>query len=290
MLNLPPLLFVFAQTSPVHKSLNACIKVYEFFQDFYIGTHHMDVLLLNRRNSYDFTFQTGFLKTFYDIACEYLRGNRALYESWVPRVTKCSPGYGITDDEGRYVASRAGGVDCGLCRAGTFSRYLLDSKGETHTCELCSTGSYQGLSGETMCLPCEPGRVADVRGAAECRRCSPGTYADLPGMSECQPCGNGTAWTTSRVQQLSSGNRWVVVEGADSYSFCRCAQDFFLHDAGCYPCSEGTDCPGSNQLELLPGFFSSTENPVLFSGAMAMNRGAQAALLEAALQGVTIAA
>ena len=96
--------------------------------------------------------------------------------------------------------------------------------------------------GETMCLPCEPGRVADVRGA-------------------CQPCGNGTAWTTSRVQQLSSGNRWVVVEGADSYSFCRCAQDFFLHDAGCYPCSEGTNCPGSNELELLPGFFSSTENP-----------------------------
>ena len=27
------------------------------------------------------------------------------------------------------------------------------------------------------------------------------------------------------------------------------------------PCSEGTNCPGSNQLELLPGFFSSTENP-----------------------------
>ncbi len=34
---------------------------------------------------------------------------------------------------------------------------------------------------------------------------------------------------------------------------------FYLHLEECQPCIEGSICPGSSEIEILPGFFSSKD-------------------------------
>ena len=95
-----------------------------------------------------------------------------------------------------------------------------------------------------------------------CTACEFGTYATSTGMMMCETCSNGTMWTTSRVVDRGlEVETWIEIEGAYSPSFCHCMQGYHLHRGECELCIEGSKCPGSSKLELLPGFFSFAEEP-----------------------------
>ncbi|CAE6938440.1 unnamed protein product, partial [Symbiodinium sp. KB8] len=68
-------------------------------------------------------------------------------------------------------------------------------------------------------------------------------------------------WTTSQEVLTDSGSQIIQLQGAASQSLCTCVSGSFLWFGRCWPCPRGTLCPGSNQLDLRPGYFSSPEEP-----------------------------
>ncbi|CAE7801240.1 unnamed protein product [Symbiodinium sp. CCMP2592] len=194
------------------------------------------------------------------VACHWVLSNSQRWRNWLRKDTSCFPGYGLVDARGSFVSSRAAAVSCNFCSSGTASRSLVDDAGQTYTCDSCPAGTYQSASGGTACLDCEPGRVGAANGLTACEVCTLGSYANTSGMTQCKQCGSGgEEWTTSRV--ALGQERWLEVEGATDESFCHCRSGLFLHDGACQVCSDGTKCTGSDQLQLLPGFFSSPEDP-----------------------------
>ncbi|CAE7379150.1 unnamed protein product, partial [Symbiodinium natans] len=88
-----------------------------------------------------------------------------------------------------------------------------------------------------------------------------GSFANASGMTKCQPCGSSEQWTTSQLLTIHGEQRWIEVQAASNESLCHCAPGWFLDDGVCRLCSEGAVCAGSNDVELLPGFYSSSEDP-----------------------------
>ena len=78
-------------------------------------------------------------------------------------------------------------------------------------------------------------------------------------MSSCFKCGDDTERTTTVLAEEG----WVVVQGATSSSYCRCAPGRFLRNGQCLPCGVGASCPGSDSLEVLPGFHAKALEPGL---------------------------
>ncbi|CAE7769849.1 unnamed protein product [Symbiodinium sp. CCMP2592] len=198
------------------------------------------------------------------VACQWITSNRQRWERWVPKDTTCFPGFGLIDAAGNTVNTREAAKGCGLCTPGTSSKAVLDETGRTYTCDLCSPGTYQEVSGETLCITCPAGRVAAEAGVSQCEACTPGSYANSTGLESCQPCGNGddqSTWTTSRLTEIRGTAQWIQVEAAASGDLCHCIPGWFLRDGRCYECTEGASCPGSSQVEVLPGYFSFSTDP-----------------------------
>lgn len=183
--------------------------------------------------------------------------------STISKETTCFRGFGLVDVAQKSVTSRSDAVGCGLCTPGTSSSVLLDNIGRTYTCKSCEPGSYQELSGETLCTSCPVGRIAREAGLSQCEVCPPGSFANSVGLQACQICGTGSLqWTTSRKVELHGSEEWITVEGAVSEDYCHCLPGYFLdQNQTCRECTEGASCPGSNQVELLPGYFSSSTDP-----------------------------
>ncbi|CAE7449261.1 Tg [Symbiodinium sp. CCMP2456] len=203
-------------------------------------------------------------KSWEDVACQWITSNRQRWERWVPKDTTCIPGFGLIDAAGNAVTTREAAKGCGLCTPGTSSKAILDETGRTYTCDLCSPGTYQEVSGETLCITCPAGRVAAEAGVSQCEACTPGSYANSSGLESCQPCGNGddqSTWTTSRLTEIRGSQQWIQVEAAASADLCHCIPGWFLRNGRCHECTEGASCPGSSQVEVLPGYFSSSIDP-----------------------------
>ncbi|CAK9097054.1 unnamed protein product [Durusdinium trenchii] len=230
-------------------------RAYGLAQNLHISDSIMNELLLTMVQSAtpdDEPWQT---------ACTWLRANRIIWQEWVPDKTVCSVGRGLVDLQGEFVTARADAVDCAICPSG----YASTEISETRVCSKCEPGTYQRTFGTSECNPCDLGHIAPSEGSAECEQCGLGEYANATGMSLCHRCGMGSGeehlWTTSR--EINSGGEVVVIQllGAVSQSFCTCGAGTFLWDGRCQVCMEGSSCPGSNRLELLPGYFSSPEAP-----------------------------
>ncbi|CAE7337327.1 RPS6 [Symbiodinium natans] len=196
-------------------------------------------------------------------ACEWLKDNEPLWKAWIPNETECSAGKGLVDDAGNFVQSRGLAVNCQFCPVGTYS---AESEAQaTRVCIPCEPGTSQALPGESQCIPCEPGSLAPQEGATECEPCPLGKYASGSRTTACSQCGNHTnqiaLWTTSKAVTTTGQTQWIQVQGATSISYCTCIEGFFLFQDRCEPCITGSSCPGSNQLELLPGYFSTEEDP-----------------------------
>ncbi|CAK9096175.1 unnamed protein product [Durusdinium trenchii] len=230
-------------------------RAYGLAQNLHISDSIMNELLLTMVQSAtpdDEPWQT---------ACTWLRANRIIWQEWVPDKTVCSVGRGLVDLQGEFVTARADAVDCAICPSG----YASTEISETRVCSKCEPGTYQRTFGTSECNPCDLGHIAPSEGSAECEQCGLGEYANATGMSLCHRCGMGSGeehlWTTSR--EIISGGGVVVIQllGAVSQSFCACGAGTFLWDGRCQMCMEGSICPGSNRLELKPGFFSTPEAP-----------------------------
>ena len=189
------------------------------------------------------------------VACGWLLSNREIWAEWIPRnrKTSCPRGRGMVNLEGEFVGSRESAVDCGFCPPGTFSESITDGIGTSHRCALCESGRYQNLYAEPACKDCELGHFSATNGSVACDLCSLGSYANSTGLTACTKCGDESQWTTSRVVMVKGVSKWIELEAATSSDFCGCRAGWFLFDGSCQSCIEGSTCPGSSQLELLPG-------------------------------------
>ncbi|CAE7674717.1 RPS6 [Symbiodinium sp. CCMP2592] len=224
-------------------------RVVKFLENFELDLSGMQDLLSAATNS-----------SVEQVACEWVRSQRGRWQQWVPVETQCVPGYGLaTDASGlsAHVDNRSEAAGCSICTAGKVSEQFSDEHGATYRCVPCSLGTAQSALGQTLCTPCEVGTYADQRGRAHCRRCELGRYANVTGASDCDACGGGNRSTTSRLVSAESGFKWIEVDGAATRSFCGCVPGWFLSSDGlCMPCIRGSSCPGSSQMELLPGYFA----------------------------------
>ena len=58
-------------------------------------------------------------------ACDWLKGNTDRWNSWIPKATKCNPGFGVYDDvTDTFTAERATATTCRACLPGMFSKAL----------------------------------------------------------------------------------------------------------------------------------------------------------------------
>lgn len=198
----------------------------------------------------------------FDTVCNWVIANTGRWRQWIPVETNCEPGFGLQAADGSPASARDGATGCLLCPAGSFSERLVDDFGETYRCVPCPAGSHQNILGKSDCLLCNPGYIAPEPGLELCTACEFGTYATSTGMMMCETCSNGTMWTTSRVVDRGlEVETWIEIEGAYSPSFCHCMKGYHLHRGECELCIEGSKCPGSSEMELLPGFFSFAEEP-----------------------------
>ena len=202
----------------------------------------------------------------FETVCSWISANTVRWRKWIPVDTNCLPGFGFQAADGVTPASlREEAVGCLLCPAGTFSERLVDELGETYRCVPCPRGSSQRVPGKSDCVQCSPGTIAPIPGLETCIPCEFGSYATSSGMTVCEACSNSSnssLWTTSKMVRRESGeDAWMEMEGATADSFCHCMEGFYLHLEECRPCIEGSICPGSSEIEILPGFFSSKEQP-----------------------------
>ena len=186
---------------------------------------------------------------FWTSACQWLRSS-SVWQEWLPSDTQCHEGKGLVDAQGGFVNETERAVSCGTCPVGTYSRSL----GKTRVCDPCPAGSHQNLPGESNCKVCEIGTVAAVEGQMDCAPCGLGEYANATGMSSCYKCREkDELWTTSEAVARDGTARWIQVQGATSEQQCGCVPGSFMHRGECVLCGEGTSCPGSSELLLLPG-------------------------------------
>ncbi len=202
-------------------------------------------------------------KSWEDVACEWIILNRDRWDKWIPKESTCFPGFGLVDGAGAKVTSRDAAVGCALCLPGTLSLPVLDNIGRTYVCKSCEAGTFQELSGQSLCPSCPAGRITSQPGSSSCDACKPGTYNNMSGMEGCEMCGTGSPqWTTSRMTDIRGTKTWIQVEAADSVDLCHCIEGWFLgQDGECHECTEGATCPGSGEVEVLPGYFSFSEDP-----------------------------
>lgn len=227
--------------SDLGRSADRALALAEAIQ---ISEPEMNQLLVDHLSSEDQD------QKFWRSACEWLRRN-SVWQDWLPSDTKCSEGRGLVDAQGGFVNDPAAAVSCQTCPVGTQSNTL----GTTRVCVPCPAGYHQNLPGESSCKACEIGTVAAVEGQMDCVPCGLGEYANATAMSSCYKCrASDELWTTSDYVVRPDGTaRWIQVQGATSEQQCGCVPGSFMLGAECVLCGEGTSCPGSSELLLLPG-------------------------------------
>ena len=197
-----------------------------------------------------------------DHACDWIKSNGQIWDDWMPVATDCAAGYGLTDAQGFPVPSVAEAVECKVCPAGHFSQMFasLDG-GQNYRCVKCDPGQHQQQSGQSKCLACEEGSFAAEAGQATCSPCERGSYGNKSGAAHCYSCGPEEVWTTSKAVQVGAQERWIEIEGATSENSCHCMEGMHLSSGQCEVCVTGSICPGSGELMLLPGYYSTLSDP-----------------------------
>ena len=196
------------------------------------------------------------LKTLGDAACQWVKTKSDIWGNWMPVATDCSAGSGLVDVQGFPVASLAEAVDCQVCPAGHFSEVFTQDGRQTYRCQECEVGQHQSRFGQSQCIPCEAGTFAAEVGQAICSPCERGTYVNSTGARACSSCGAEKLWTTSKAVEVGGQEKWIEIEGATSEGSCHCVEGRHLSAGQCEICVEGSSCPGSGVLTLLPGFHS----------------------------------
>eukprot|EP00435_Cladocopium_sp_Y103_P020125 s928_g4.t3 len=232
-------------------------RAYGLAENLNIGESDIsNLLLLHAQNLQD---ANGTVEI-WDTACQWLKENTDAWKSWVPDQTVCAVGKGLVNLQGNFVMQREQAVNCGVCPPG----FASQKEGATRVCAPCEPGFYQNSFRASSCTACELGSITSEPGSVTCTPCSLGSFANRSGQSSCHRCGSASSadeWTTSLEVTSGGSSRWIQVQGASSADYCACVQGTFLFADRCKACTEGANCPGSNQLEVLPGYFSTREAP-----------------------------
>ena len=168
-------------------------------------------------------------------------------------------------------------LECASCQPGFFGF----SMGLT-MCQECAVGSYTATEQQTACDGCLDGSVLIAKNVG-CQQCLPGAFLsqsmtacspcdagrfqNASGQSECYQCSaalhtegsNSGLWTTmSRIENVG----WRETSGSRSVRDCGCAEGAWVDALGqCRECGEGITCKGMGEVEVLPGYFASADNP-----------------------------
>lgn len=200
-------------------------------------------------------------ESYYNISCQWLRENEAVWASWIPSKTDCVEGQGLIDLEGNFLPSPLGASGCDFCSPGSSSQ--LWNGTAQRVCGLCSPGAFQNQPGESECKPCESGKYTPYHGTVSCESCPAGTFAegygtfaDSSGSSECTACPAEHETTDGR----GASSRWE----------CICEEGFYRQSghseaagtlAQCAPCPDGMVCDAGNSAPtLLAGNWADEED------------------------------
>eukprot|EP00434_Breviolum_minutum_P019603 symbB.v1.2.017291.t1/scaffold1325.1/size176917/17 len=103
----------------VSRDLEILAPVVERFADLVeIPLPHMENILKDHKNKALDNSESSWR----NVTCEWLRANRALWESWIPDESKCFPGFGLYDSVLKeYTNDRnsTNAIVCQACRPGT---------------------------------------------------------------------------------------------------------------------------------------------------------------------------
>ncbi|CAJ1437912.1 unnamed protein product [Effrenium voratum] len=130
-------------------------NVQELISNFRIDLGNLDNMLLENKISGE---------AMEDTACRWLKNNPGSWDTWLPDVTKCFPGFGLYSSEtNTFVPNRQNfsSVACIACESGRFSKQFIDDKGVTFVCEICPIGTSQPSGASLSCEPCSPGEYQD---------------------------------------------------------------------------------------------------------------------------------
>jgi len=236
----------------------AAYSAYRFLQEMTIPMQAMEELL------------KGMLRpgaSYADIACEWVRDHREVWQSWVPLETSCSAGHGLVDFGGSFVTDRSTATSCSPCPAGSLSVPVTDALGDTFSCLECPPGSSQKMWGQDFCSPCEAGQHQNASGDVACLRCPQGRHQSERGSQECETC---------------APPRTTNFLGATSEQECLCPVDSFgSEDGTCDPCPFGFTCALGSSMQnlnraldhgtdvatepfpvLAPGLYTTQEQPL----------------------------
>ena len=156
------------------------------------------------------------------------------------------------------------------CPAGCFFSNL--------TCSQCAAGSYNGLSGRSLCTPCPAGTSNPSLGStcsAACSPCDKGSYSGLgqPSCSDC-PSGSYCPYQCGSPVICPAGSYCPAKSGTPvkcDFGFL-CSQEGLSQQS---PCPSGHYCPSSVRDVPCPaGTFSSATGGCsgLFNRVVACNR------------------
>ncbi|CAK9061586.1 Thyroglobulin (Tg) [Durusdinium trenchii] len=199
----------------------------------------------------------------YNVSCAWARQNVARWTAWVPVSTNCYEGFGLADDQGVHVQTRAAASACAVCPEGTFSEEFADNTGKTYRCSACPSGTYQDKVFSSSCKPCSRGTYSDTVGSKECKPCDVAFYQGLEQQMSCMAC------PADRTTRLLAATR---------EEDCVCKAKFIEREGQCVSCDEETLwCPvgstisklqGANGTDdaanphILEGYFSYPEEPL----------------------------
>ena len=238
----------------------------ERFADLvYLPMREMDTMLLDHKTR----LLDNSEESWRNVTCNWLRNNRAMWQTWIPDETVCFPGFGLYDSvlkqftDDRNVTNK---IICQACEPGTYSQKITDGFGDTQICVPCEVGTSQASGASLSCKACKAGEYQAAPGQQECMRCPAGTYQDENGQTVCKFCPADTN---------------TLGVGSVAASDCGCQKDYIDMDRtgayNCVKCIEGMKCPALSSLvdlergesdlgetflpQILAGYYTPTSAP-----------------------------
>eukprot|EP00913_Durusdinium_trenchii_P026656 g25012.t1 len=169
----------------------------------------------------------------YNVSCAWARQNVARWTAWVPVSTNCYEGFGLADDQGVHVQTRAWDETMGC------GSLLVTSPRKTYRCSACPSGTYQDKVFSSSCKPCSRGTYSDTVGSKECKPCDVAFYQGLEQQMSCMAC------PADRTTRLLAATR---------EEDCVCKAKFIEREGQCVSCDEETLwCPVGSTISKLQG-------------------------------------
>ena len=161
----------------------------------------------------------------------------------------CSPGY----------YSLAGATSCLLCPLGTYS----NTAGTQNACEVCPSGAYNNLTGQTSCQLCPNGTANNLLGSYSseaCLNCLPGSFA-LTGFPLCELCPTGTSSNITGASSCRLCPLGTFISTPGTINAVICPRGYYSDTTGainckaCQPGFIGNISGATNILTCMPCAF-----------------------------------